>query len=181
MEVYLVRHTTPDIAKGICYGQSDIPLAKTFLDESKTVLAELPDSVDMVYSSPLQRCFELAQLIPHQKMEQHAHLMEMDFGDWEMKPWSGIPKHELDPWMEDFVNHQVPNGESMTMLSYRVNQWYKELLTTSCKKVAVVTHAGPIRVILSIVNQTPLALAFEQYPINYGQVIALDSRILNNY
>ncbi|MEM8506910.1 MAG: alpha-ribazole phosphatase [Bacteroidota bacterium] len=180
MEVYLVRHTTPDIAKGICYGQSDIPLAKTFLKESKTVLAELPDSVDLVYCSPLKRCFELAQLIPHQKMEQHPHLMEMNFGDWEMKPWSGIPKQELDPWMEDFVNHQVPNGESMKMLSHRVSQWYQELLKTSLKKVAVVTHAGPVRIILSTIHQTPLEEAFERYSIQYGEVIALDSHILNN-
>lgn len=42
MEIYLIRHTTPKIAKEICYGQSDIALASTFREEAKGVLQELP-------------------------------------------------------------------------------------------------------------------------------------------
>ncbi|MEM9144148.1 MAG: alpha-ribazole phosphatase [Bacteroidota bacterium] len=173
MEMYLVRHTTPDIAQGICYGQSDIPLAKTFPEESKRVLAQLPQTVDMLYTSPLTRCLELAQWIPCQKREQCPQLMEMDFGDWELRPWDQIPKQALDHWMADFVDHQVPNGESMQILAHRVNQWYAALLEKPFKKVVVVTHAGPIRILLSTVHQTPLGEAFERYPIAYGEVITI--------
>ncbi|MEM1339089.1 MAG: alpha-ribazole phosphatase [Bacteroidota bacterium] len=173
MEIYLVRHTTPDIAKGICYGQSDIPLATTFPEESIRVLDQLPTSADIIYTSPLQRCLELAKLIPHQEIKVSPNLREMHFGDWELKSWSGIPREELNPWMEDFVNHQVPNGESMQQLARRVNQWYIKLLATYPKRVVIVTHAGPIRVLLSIVHHTPLEEAFERYQINYGEVIVM--------
>jgi len=33
MEIYLIRHTTPDVAKGICYGQTDLDVANTFEEE----------------------------------------------------------------------------------------------------------------------------------------------------
>lgn len=86
MEIYLIRHTTPKIAKEICYGQSDIALASTFREEAKGVLQELPKSVHKVYSSPLKRCLQLAALIPHQSLDQVPQLQEMNFGDWELRP-----------------------------------------------------------------------------------------------
>ncbi|MGD1889384.1 MAG: alpha-ribazole phosphatase [Cyclobacteriaceae bacterium] len=174
MEIYLVRHTTPAISKEICYGQSDIPLAATFTEESQRVLEKLPASVDMVYTSPLSRCLQLAQRIPHQALEQVSQLKEMNFGDWELRPWSEIPKQELDPWMNDFVNYQVPNGESMEMLADRVARWYENLMTTPLDKVVVVTHAGPIRIILSKVHGTALEEAFKLYPVDYGEVILIN-------
>ena len=97
MEIYLDRHTTPDISKGICYGQSDISLAATFPEESRKVLEKLPALVDMVYTSPLKRCLELATLIPTQELRQVSQLREMNFGNWELLPWSEIPRQELDP------------------------------------------------------------------------------------
>ena len=48
MEIYLVRHTTPDVAKGICYGQADIDVTATFLAEAaghNDLLAQL-DQLD---------------------------------------------------------------------------------------------------------------------------------------
>ena len=30
MEVILVRHTSVDVPKGTCYGQTDVPVAATF-------------------------------------------------------------------------------------------------------------------------------------------------------
>lgn len=173
MEIYLIRHTTPDITREICYGQSDIGLTDSFPEESKSILKELPSSLDRIYTSPLTRCLQLAQLIPHRSLEQVSQLKEMDFGDWELKPWSEIPKTELDPWMADFVHQQVPNGESMTILANRVLSWYSSLKSLKLGKVAIVTHAGPIRVILSEVNQTPLEEAFQRYSVKYGEVVTI--------
>ena len=53
MEIYLIRHTTPDVAKGICYGQTDLALTATFPEEAEHVLKQLPPDLDVVYSSPL--------------------------------------------------------------------------------------------------------------------------------
>ena len=38
MEIYLVRHTTPNIKKGICYGQTDIDINLYKFARSKIVV-----------------------------------------------------------------------------------------------------------------------------------------------
>lgn len=172
MEIYLIRHTTPDISKEICYGQSDIALAPTFHEEAKSILKELPKSVEKVYTSPLKRCIQLAEVIPHKILEEVSQLREMNFGDWELKRWNDIPESELNPWMENFVHEQVPNGESMQMLADRVVGWYLGL-QFDVGKVAIVTHAGPLRILLSHINQTPLEEAFQRYNVKYGEVIII--------
>jgi alpha-ribazole phosphatase len=117
MELYLVRHTIPDVDKKVCYGQSDIPLAPSFEQEAAEVLRRLPVGINEVYTSPLTRCTQLAERIGAGQMTAVPQLKEMHFGDWELQPWSAIPQQELNPWMEDFVSHQVPNGESMQLLA----------------------------------------------------------------
>lgn len=173
MEIYLIRHTTPDIAKDICYGRSNICLTSSFAEEAKRVFAKLPDSIDKIYTSPLQRCLQLAEGIPHGELALTPELQEMNFGDWEMKNWSDIPADELNPWMEDFVNQQVPNGESMKILADRVLEAYWKILATDDERVVIVTHAGPMRIILSEVHQTPIVEAFQRYKMEYGEVISL--------
>lgn len=88
MEIYLIRHTTPDIEKGICYGQSDIPLKDTFPSEVKNILKSIPKHFDKVYSSPLQRCTQLANYIDQNNTIDNR-LMELNFGSWELKKMGG--------------------------------------------------------------------------------------------
>ena len=42
MEIYLIRHTTPNIEKGICYGQADLDITETFLEEVEAIKPHLP-------------------------------------------------------------------------------------------------------------------------------------------
>ena len=35
MKVYLVRHTSVDVAPGTCYGQTDVPLRASFQEEAE--------------------------------------------------------------------------------------------------------------------------------------------------
>ena len=41
MQIYLVRHTTPDIVPGICYGRQDLGLAASFDAEAAAVRSKL--------------------------------------------------------------------------------------------------------------------------------------------
>ena len=59
------------------------------------------------------------------------------------------------------------------MLADRVNSWYESLIATIPEKVILVTHAGPIRTILSKVYDTPLEEAFNLYAVDYGEVIMI--------
>jgi alpha-ribazole phosphatase len=170
MEIYLIRHTTPKIEKGICYGQSDIPLAETFGAENTVLRAGLPEQVDAVFTSPLNRCYQLATLISRtSRITTDRRLMEMNFGDWELKKWDAIHEDELNPWMKDFVEVRVPGGENFVDLQKRVHEFTTELITRKLEKVVVVTHAGVIRCFVAAVLGMSLTNAFKMN-IDYASV-----------
>ena len=173
MEIYLIRHTTPDIQKGICYGQADIPLAATYAAEKKDILDALRTDLTSVkiYSSPLQRCRKLAEDL-FDEVEIDDRLMELNFGDWELKEWNAIEATELDPWMKDFVHYKVPGGESYVDLETRALEFLEELKTKNFENVHVVTHAGVIRALVAHALRLPLKDSF-RIKLAYGAVIKI--------
>ncbi|TYP71706.1 alpha-ribazole phosphatase [Aquimarina intermedia] len=172
MEIYLIRHTTPKVDKGVCYGYTDLDIASTFEEEAERILLQLPPTEQFtVYSSPLQRCTKLAKKI-NANFKIDPRLMELNFGNWENLKWDVIPKDELDPWMQDFVNVKVPGGESYIDLSNRVRSFFDELYSTSHQKAIIITHAGPMRAILSSLQQIALKDSFS-IKINYADVIKI--------
>ncbi len=172
MEIYLVRHTTPNIEKGICYGQSDLGITDSFQSEVEKIHSLIPiEDIDQIYSSPLQRCKLLATTFK-KDIVFDPRLKELNFGDWELQPWDAIHSKELDPWMKDFVNVQVPNGESYIMLQQRILEFYNSLDHLSLEKVVIVTHAGPMRALLSYIRQVDLKDSFT-IKIAYGEVILI--------
>ncbi len=172
MEIYLVRHTTPNIEKGICYGQSDLGITDSFPSEVKKIHDQIPvDEISRVYSSPLQRCKLLAKTF-NKEVIYDDRLKELNFGDWELKPWDAIHSKELDPWMNDFVDIQVPNGESYAMLQQRILNFYTTLDHIAGEKIVIVTHAGPIRALLSNIRKIHLKDSFT-IQVAYGEVITI--------
>ena len=170
MEVYLIRHTTPLIEKGVCYGQSDISLAESFHAEMGKLINHVPELFDVVYSSPLHRCHKLAQFIHAEELFiTDKRLLEMNFGDWEMKKWDEINQETLNEWMKDFVNMRVPCGESFIDLNNRVNEFIDELTKKNHKKAAIITHAGVIRCFVARVLEMPLKNAFK-IPYDYSSI-----------
>lgn len=173
MELYLVRHTTPNIEKGICYGQSDLGITDSFPSEVYKIHNQIPiKEISKVYSSPLQRCKLLAQTFKKETIFDDR-LKELNFGDWELQPWDAIHSKELDPWMKDFVNIKTPNGESYVMLQQRMLDFFYSLDKTTNEKNVIVSHAGPLRALLSHLQEVHLKDSFD-IKIEYGQVIELD-------
>ena len=133
-DIYLIRHTTPSVAKGICYGQTDLDITESFLAEAELISKTLPAGIAVVYSSPLQRCARLAELLfPGGRLALMPELMELHCGSWEMQPWDDLPKDEIDPWMADFVNIRVPGGESYLDLHERVSRCFAAIAAAGCE------------------------------------------------
>jgi alpha-ribazole phosphatase len=173
--IYLIRHTTPMVTKGTCYGQADLVITETFELEATIIKNVLPQHITTVYTSPLQRCSKLANFVFNNVAIIHnPQLMELNCGSWEMQLWDDIPKHEIDPWMSDFVNVQIPNGESYTMLYNRIVTAFEKIAATHQNEVvAIVAHGGVLRSILSHITNTPLINSFDAFKIHYGAVYAL--------
>lgn len=170
MNIYLIRHTTPAIEPGICYGQTDVAVSADFAAEAAGVRAKLPTSGDiLVYSSPLRRCLQLAQTIRRHSPVSDPRLMEMDFGDWEGIRWDAIDSNALRHWGNHYVTEAPPQGESMQKLYQRCVGFYNELLACPLPDVAVVTHGGVIRALLCHVLAISLNTAFT-FQIDFGSV-----------
>lgn len=173
MDIYLVRHTTPKIEQGICYGQSDLELADDFPRAFKNIVVQLPNTKNFkVISSPLKRCTTLANQLSN-RILLDDRLKELNFGDWELKAWNDIPEADINPWMNDFVNVATPNGESYLQLSSRINAFFEDLIISKADmNIIIVSHAGPIRALLSKLMDISLKDSFN-IKINYGDVFHL--------
>jgi alpha-ribazole phosphatase len=173
MEIYLIRHTAPDVAKGICYGQADIDVKATFFEEAAIIKKHLPQKIGTIYSSPLQRCKKLAEhLFMDHTIHLHNHLQEINCGQWEMKAWDDLPREEIDEWMNDFVTVRIPGGESYEDLYERVKNTFLHIHKKE-GPVVIVAHGGVIRSILSYITNTVLKDSFTAFPLHYGCVIKI--------
>ena len=59
----------------------------------------------------MKRCFKLAKKISD-NVNLDPRIMELNLGDWEMKPKQSIPKNLVEAWEKDIMNFTIPNGES---------------------------------------------------------------------
>lgn len=168
MEIYLIRHTTPAIESGICYGVSDVDVAGSFATEVARIKPLLPSGPVAVYTSPLQRCEKLAAALFGSSYIKDDRLKEMNFGNWEMLPWDNISKNALSKWADNVVFEHIPGGESYEELYNRSIQVLEEVTATG-KDTVLVTHGGVIRCIVAHVTDTPLVDAFD-ISVDYGHI-----------
>jgi alpha-ribazole phosphatase len=168
--IYLVRHTTPDVVYGTCYGFTDLDVAHTFEAEVQRLKQILPNESVSLFSSPLQRCYKLAKALYEAPIQVDARLKEVNFGAWEMVPWTQIPQTGPTTWMQDYLYDALPEGESYAQLYARSVAAFRHILQTAApdKPIVIVAHGGVIRSILAFVSQTPLEKPHTQR-VTYGR------------
>ena len=144
MEVILVRHTSVDVPKGTCYGQTDVPVRDTFEQEAEetrqALLKYLP--FEKVFSSPLTRAKKLAAYCGYPDAKTDDRLMEMDMGDWEMQLYEEIKDPHLQEWYDDYMHLPTTGGEGFPQLYQRVSDFLDDLKTKDYRRVAVFAHGG---------------------------------------
>jgi len=178
--IYLIRHGNVDVPKNVCYGQLDCGVALDFNAEQSRLsdyfveqaCLEAPlNASPLIISSPLKRCYLLAQglkkALASQNSESNVELQvngafkEINFGDWEGRTWEGIGQEKVQCWSDDLLNYVFPKGESTSIFHERVINAWSDLmaqlaLEKEAKKVIIIAHAGVIRSILSHFLHIPL-------------------------
>lgn len=162
----LLRHGETDYPHNryYCDSKEDPPLNKTGLRQARLwekVLKDVP--LAAVYVSPSRRTRETAQTAteggPLNLMPMKG-LQERDFGTWEGLSSGEIREKFPDEWQElknDALNFHPPGGESLIDFSTRVNNTIQLLLGRhSDQTILIVTHVGPIRMIVSAALAVPL-------------------------
>ena len=164
MDIYLIRHT-----------RLDIGLPEGYASEAARLPALLPDVAATIVTSNAQRCRRLADLLaaPHNsRVTIDDRLRELDFGDWEGRPWSDIPKIQTTVWAKDVWNQSAPGGESYSGMHARVSAAWESLLLIADETLVVVGHAGPLRALLTIALELP-AESFIRFHLDYGGIARL--------
>ena len=174
MKITLIRHTSVDVAAGICYGQSDVQVAASFELEAAFVKSKLASfHFEAAYSSPLQRCSKLAHYCGFDHPLIDNRLMELNFGDWELQAWDKITDPQLQQWYNNWTDETPTNGESFKTLIQRTELFLENVMDLNHNHMAVFTHAGIIRAVAIILGKITIDNAFE-LQVDYGQVFTFD-------
>lgn len=155
--ISLIRHGLTKAAdEGRYIGITNYPLS----EEGRALLSEKYDSytyprVQKVYTSPLRRCEQTAQLLfPSTMLQEVDDLREMDFGAFEGKTVDeliGLPEYK--EWLKGGADNAPPDGESVRELMVRcfaaLDEVLRDMMQEGLTHCAVVTHSGIITNMLS--------------------------------
>ena len=171
LSLWLVRHATPQVAPGTCYGRLEVQADP---DHTQAAARELhaawqtqkatPDTT-LVWHSPAHRCADLATACAQAGLpasEPKADLLEMDFGQWEGLAWDAIERTEIDAWTQDFLTHRPGGGESVHALLQRTQRalalGQQAAQAQGIQTLIWLTHAGVIRAVECLLTWGPQAL-----------------------
>ena len=147
---YLIRHP-PVCLQNICYGQTDLELQPNWNMWLNEIIPNM-QPLDRVYSSSLKRTSLVASALAEYwgcPLILDDHLLELNFGKWDGRPWVDIPENEINDWGVDLWLNAPPQGESAFLLTQRVQEWWESVAPDCAReRIAVVGHGGPMRVLL---------------------------------
>ena len=138
-----LRHPTPDVESGTCYGRLDLDIAEVGHEQIRLAVKNTP-AVSRVLASPALRCRKLALAIAARHGIEPSfdeRLWEMNMGEFEGKLWAEIDRKKSELWLADPMNNPTPGGESFQQVQDRV----LAALGEATPDTAIVCHAGPIR------------------------------------
>ncbi len=154
-ELLLVRHGETDHNKEMRFtGFTDIALNQKGRDQANNLKDKfMSEGITSIYSSDLKRASETAALISGgAEFEMTPALREMNFGIFETLTYEELKRKcsdEFTRWGSDRKNYKIPEGESYSEMAERVLAFLEKVLMTDADKIALVSHSGCIRTILS--------------------------------
>jgi alpha-ribazole phosphatase/probable phosphoglycerate mutase len=152
--VLFIRHAETEMAGRFC-GHSDPDLnAQGQAQLAGLAQALSTEPIGGVYSSDLRRAQSTAQAIAAGRnvpLTLSPALREIHFGKWEGLTWAEI--EQLDPeyarrWVDSYPHVPAPAGETFPEFEARVLDEVNHLIHGNEEPIAVVTHAGVLRVVL---------------------------------
>ena len=181
MKFVLIRHLAPLVAPGVCYGRLDVPLDPA---AASLIGARASDpalrGASRVWSSPASRCMPLAEAIAlalNATLTVDPRLQELDFGEWEGKPWDTVARTELDRWAASPLTFAPPGGESGEELIRRVRDFAGDLWQFQ-KDCVIVSHGGPLKVLAALVQRKPVDLLASAPPMGSLTVLTMSACLI---
>jgi broad specificity phosphatase PhoE len=170
--LYLIRHgaTEANLRKPyVLQGQgTDLALSDVGRRQAQATCRVLEGhAIDGIYSSPLRRARETAEIVAHPHaipVQPIESLVECDVGDWEGLSWNDI--RQRDPqyfasFESDPATVPYAGGESFQQVQDRAVPAIDQLIRSTSGNLVVVTHNIVCRVYVAHVMDLPTAKARE--------------------
>lgn len=158
MQLVFVRHGKTDWGKAKkISGWEDIPLNEGGVAECEGLLPQLDGGFDIIYSSPLKRAAQSAEIFSRHLGVPVVHdpdLRERNFGSLMGKTWEqvleeyGADMREIDVRQE--YDYRPFGGESAQQVRERVERFARRAVQDGHARPLVVAHAGVIRMMQSL-------------------------------
>lgn len=182
MNIYLLRHGETDWNKdGRIQGHTDIPLnqkGRAQIGQAAEVLAGLPFGIDSIYSSPLKRAYESAEIVAdrlsYDKKEiiVEPMLIERCFGEAE-----GLTAAEREAKFPNYqyadTGYYFPGIEPYKELLKRAEAVLKKIVD-SCKEdenILIVSHGALLFAMIAALTDEKISF--------FGDTVRLDSASLH--
>lgn len=187
MRVLLVRHGQTDWnAAGKIQGASDVPLNDKGRRQAGELAAKMlasGETVGAIYSSPLSRALETAEIIGAALGMQPVpvgELTELSFGDWEGCSWDEIGQkwpEQFAAYSADRENYAPPNGESYAGMLSRAWPFVEALRRSGGTAALCVCHSAVMRGILAREHHLTVGESYRRLKLPNGALAVLDSLV----
>lgn len=155
--ISVIRHgQTEANEKGVYIGNTNLPLSQKGAGELCAKMDEFDyPAVHRVYSSPLKRCTETADILfPCTEISIADDLRELDMGEFENKSVDElINRRDYKEWLRGGRDSRPPQGESLDEMTARtytaLHNIIMDMMNDGLTHCAVITHAGIISNMLS--------------------------------
>lgn len=158
MNIYFVRHAeTKGNKEGRFRGRTDYPLNKNGKNQSKLLRDAIKNiDYDIIYSSPMSRSYETAEIINHKniKIKKEELINNIDVGKWGGEKKDKIEKEYPElwrTWWDEPENIKFPGGESMNDLMNRSDLFMKKIKKTNHENIIAVTHRSVLKCIFATI------------------------------
>lgn len=178
----LVRHghiSSPPPRRYI--GRTDLPLTRQGREQMEQLATVLPGlGLERLFTSPLSRCRHSAQVLAEAldyEPELHGQFTEIDLGAWEGLTIDEVRQRYPGAYEQrgrHLGDFRPPQGESFQDVLERAWPAVREIMAAGQQQVAVVTHAGVIRVLVCHLLGMPLSHLF-RLESEYGRVTMIRS------
>jgi alpha-ribazole phosphatase len=115
----------------------------------------------------------LATYCGYADAQRDDRIKEINFGEWEMKPFDVINDPRMQEWFEDYLHVAPTGGESFLEQYQRVAAFLDELKKKPYGRVAVFAHGGVLLCAQIYAGMVKLEEAFNALT-PYGGIISLN-------
>jgi len=151
--ISLLRHGATQAGARYC-GTMDVPLSETGWQQLWQAVAG--KRWTRIVTSPLRRCATFAQALADVQAIScmlDSRWRELHFGDWEGASVAELFERSplaIENFWRDPLSFPAPNSELLPALQHRVLEAWRALTAASDdEEILLVTHGGPIRIILA--------------------------------